>query len=380
MKTFYILCIAIFTFSVVKAKNNCEVSSARSIDVEVSIIPLKSARPGFNADYKIVYYNKGTQAQSGSITFTFDNEMLTYSASSLMYDSFIYDTFTWNYYDLESNEKQEIFITLLVNSPTDSPAVNIDDLLKFSAIISPVNGDERPEDNYFTLVQKVKGSLDPNDKRCLQGDAITIDKVGKFVHYLIRFENIGTSFAENVIIEDFIDPTKFDIASLESLDASHNYITAITGNTVQFIFNDINLAFEDENNDGHVLFKVKTLATLVVGDVFTNNAEIVFDFNAPISTNTTSTIVEELLAVSDFNFDDAFVLFPNPVINKFQLKQTSDFTVNSFEIYSILGKEILRNSTFNIVDQIDVSALNPGTYILKLNNLQGTFSTLFIKK
>lgn len=52
-----------------------------------------------------------------------------------------------------------------------------------------------------------------------------------------------------------IDATKFDVASLIPLNASHDYTTRIIGNKVEFIFENINLPFEDATNDGYIVSK-----------------------------------------------------------------------------------------------------------------------------
>ena len=73
--------------------------------------------------------------------------------------------------------------------------------------------------------------------------------VGKEVHYLIRFENTGTANAENIVVKDMIDTTKFDINSLIPIDGSHPFVTKISNtNKVEFIFENINLPFGDANN------------------------------------------------------------------------------------------------------------------------------------
>ena len=76
-----------------------------------------------------------------------------------------------------------------------------------------------------------------------------------------------------------------------SVSGSHLYTTKIQSGRVQFVFDNINLPFNDEDNDGYVAFKIKTKASLVAGDVFSNAASIYFDYNAAINTNTTNTVV-----------------------------------------------------------------------------------------
>ncbi len=48
-------------------------------------------------------------------------------------------------------------------------------------------------------------------------------------------------------------------------------------NKVEFIFENINLPFDDATNDGYVAFKIQTNPSLVVGDSFSNTASIYFD-------------------------------------------------------------------------------------------------------
>jgi len=86
--------------------------------------------------------------------------------------------------------------------------------------------------------------------------------------------------------------SKFYISTLFPIKASHSYKTKISdGNKVEFIFEKINLPFENAYNDGNLALKIKTLPTLVGGASFANGATIYFDYNFPILTNkATSTL------------------------------------------------------------------------------------------
>ncbi|MBL0100423.1 MAG: hypothetical protein IPP49_10605 [Saprospiraceae bacterium] len=157
---------------------------------------------------------------------------------------------SWNFTDLQPFEKREITVTLRVNRPTDTPAVNAGDKLYLSAAIS---------DNVFTLENTVVGSYDPNDKTCLQGDRVKPDMVGEYVDYLIRFENTGNYAAENIVVKDIIDTTWFDVSSLQITYASHEVYARIEGNKVEFIFETSRCLFDDANNDGFITFKDQDL-------------------------------------------------------------------------------------------------------------------------
>jgi hypothetical protein len=224
---------------------------------------------------EIIYKNNGTTMQSGSVVLTFNDEVLDFVSATPNFNNQITNKLTWNYSYLRSFESREINITLNVNSPMETPAVNIGDRLSFNALISPVSGDEKPVDNSFALRQSVVGSFDPNDKTCLEGDVLTPELIGEYVHYLIRFENTGTYPAQNIVVKDLIDLSKFDISTLTPMKASHDFVIKISeDNTVEFIFENINLPFDDATNDGYIAFKIKTVPTLVTGDSFTNEANI----------------------------------------------------------------------------------------------------------
>lgn len=52
--------------------------------------------------------------------------------------------------------------------------------------------------------------------------------IGDYVHYKIRFENTGTFPAQNIVVTDLIDISKFDISSLQMIDAFYSCTTRIT--------------------------------------------------------------------------------------------------------------------------------------------------------
>ncbi|MEX6626772.1 DUF7619 domain-containing protein [Tenacibaculum salmonis] len=262
----------------------CVKSIGNFNDLEVSIVPLTRARPGFNATYKLIYKNIGTTTQSGIVTLDYQENVLNYVSSIPTVNSNTNGQLTWSFTNLLPLQSVEIPVTFILNTPLDSPALNNGDILNYTARVTGAT-DETPDNNVMTLSQIVVNSYDPNDKRCLEGNILNPNDVGNYLHYLIRFENKGTAEAVNIRVKDVIDTTKLDIESLIPLESSHSYSTTITkGNEVEFIFNDINLPFDDANNDGYVLFKIKSKATLVEGDKIVNGAAIYFDFNAPVIT------------------------------------------------------------------------------------------------
>jgi uncharacterized repeat protein (TIGR01451 family) len=331
----------------------------------ITVIPLTPpARPGFDAKFKIVWENTGNQVESGTLNFTYDETLLDYISATQTADQVADSIIKWNFSNLLPFEKREITVTLKVNRPTDTPAVNAGDKLYLTASIL---------DNILTLENTVVGSYDPNDKTCLQGDRVKPDMVGKYVDYLIRFENTGNYAAENVVIKDIIDTKTFDVSTLQITDASHEVYTRIEGNKVEFIFENIQLPFDDANNDGYVAFKIKTLPTLVLGDSLKNLADIYFDYNFPIRTNEAQTTIALPVFIKDITIE--VNIYPNPVTDILHLDTKENWT--KAEIYDISGR-IMRSVTL-VGQSLDVSELESGSYFVRLKDGEKVGVVKFVK-
>ncbi|WP_298222591.1 T9SS type A sorting domain-containing protein [Flavobacterium sp.] len=360
-------------------QNFCVAPNGIHNDVDVVIIPVTNARPGFDASYKIVYRNKGTLTASGAISLGFNDAVLDLVSTDTEFVSQAINALNWDFIDLLPFETREILVTFNLNTPSEEPPVFGGFSLQFSGSITSVATDELSADNLFTLNQTVVNSFDPNDKTCLEGTTITPAMVGKEVHYMIRFENTGTANAENIVVKDMIDTTKFDINSLIPMDSCHPFVTKISNtNKVEFIFENINLPFDDANNDGYIVFKIKTKPSLVVGNSFSNTASIYFDYNLPIITNTATTTVA-LLANQDFDFEQYFRIYPNPAKDVLNIEMKKSFEVNSISIYNTLGQLVLVIPNAQQTKTIDVSSLKTGNYFMKINSNKGSSALKFIK-
>ncbi len=361
-------------------QNFCITANGNHPDLEVILLPLEPARPGFDAKYKIVYKNNGNVELSGSINLKFDDNILDYISSDVSIASQKTDNLAWNFNNLKPFESKEILFTINVNKPTETPAINAGDILKFTTTITSHDIDETPLDNTFALNQIVVASHDPNDKTCLEGSIVTPSLIGEYVHYMIHFENTGTYAAQNIVVKDMIDLSKFDISTLIPTSSSHSFITKISeGNKVEFIFEGINLPFDDATNDGYIAFKIKTKPTLQVGDSFTNDANIYFDYNFPILTNKAVSTFKTVLSTEDFNFSKYLSLYPNPSNQFLNISQNQNIEIQSFEIYDVLGQLIIAIPNARTTSNIDISRLKTGNYFIKVKSDKGNSSSKFIK-
>jgi hypothetical protein len=362
-------------------RNFCVTANGIHSDIDITVLPVNVARPGFDIRYKIIYKNKGNQSQSGFVNVVFNDAVLDFVATTPIYTSFAANSLSWSFTDLLPFETREILVTLNANSPLETPSLNNGDILQLNATIASTTIDETPNDNVFVLNQTVVNSFDPNDKTCLEGKIITPSQVGKEVHYMIRFENNGTANAQNIVVKDMIDTAKFDVNSLIPIKGSHSFVTRITNtNKVEFIFENINLPFDDANNDGYVAFKIKTKPTLVLGNTFSNTASIYFDYNFPIVTNPAVTSVANVLSNQDFEFESYFTLSPNPAKEILTIDSNQDIAISSISIYNVLGQLVQVMPNAKDIKTIDVSSLKSGNYFVKVIADKGTSSSKFVKE
>ena len=351
-------------------------------DVDIMILPQTAARPGFDATYQLVYKNKGNQTMSGALGFTFDDSRLDFISASSAPSSQTTNNLAWTYADLLPFETRTITFVLNVNSPVETPAVNIGDMLNFIATIDPLSGDETPTDNTNQYNQFVVGAFDPNDKTVLEGSSVHIDNADDYLHYLIRFQNSGNFMAENIRVEDFLS-ANLDPATLQVVSASHAYRSTLTnGNRLQFFFDNINLPPESEDepgSNGYVSFKIKPVSSVGIGTTIENTADIYFDFNFPIITNTVSTTFTTL-GNPEVGFENGVRLYPNPARDVLHIGFESATEMASVKIFNQLGQlvkaidQVGQNS-----DGVAIGDLKTGTYYVQITSANTTATKKLIK-
>ncbi|MEI6348084.1 MAG: T9SS C-terminal target domain-containing protein [Bacteroidota bacterium] len=161
----------------------CIIPNGVHHDLEISMIPIIPARPGFDATYKIVYKNKGNIIESGYLTLGYSDSLIDFVNTSETPSAQAFGMLTWNFSNLMPMQTKEIMLTMNSNSPTENPALNVGDILSFDAVIVGGQPEETNADNSFGLMQTIVGSYDPNDKTCLEGNRITPSMVGNYIHY-----------------------------------------------------------------------------------------------------------------------------------------------------------------------------------------------------
>jgi fimbrial isopeptide formation D2 family protein len=337
-------------------------------DVEVSITALSVPRPGFSYTHKIIYKNKGHNPTSGTITYTKSNANIAITSTLPIATTTTSNGFTYDYSNLLPGETKSIFVNMLVAT---IPTVNLGDVVTNTASITSDVSDVNTTNNTFSNTQIVVGSYDPNDKNEARGPNVEIGQFTQadYLFYTIRFQNSGTASAETVRIEDTLE-SEFDFASIRMISASHDYTMQRINNNVVWTFNNINLPSENQDepgSQGYVTFKIKLNPGFAVGDVIENTAEIYFDFNPAIITNTFQTTFVPNLSTSTFDGSN-LVIYPNPAREMVQVSMTnSTETLSKIVIYDMIGKMIKTISGNNVPQvSIPVNDLATGVYLMEI--------------
>ncbi|MBB4806456.1 hypothetical protein HNP38_001752 [Chryseobacterium defluvii] len=361
----------------ISTQNICVTKNGTVNDLEVVIAPVTDARPGFDAVYKLIWRNKGNTTLSGNVTLSFDASKMSY-ISSVLPSTVSGSQVTFNFNNLKPYGNTASEITFNINAPTHPiHPVNIGDILIFSATVNPTSGDLNPSDNQFTYNQTVVGSFDPNDITCLEGNQIPLSMVGKYLHYIVNFENTGTAPATNIVVEMTINPDDFDVSSLQLQNTSHSSYTKVTGNKVEFIMKDINLAAAAH---GNVALKLKSKNNLVSGDSVTNQANIYFDYNFPVETNEANTMITNTTLQATDAVKDGITanIYPNPTQGEVNVETGSK--IRSIEVYDAQGRIIQKHMGINSEKtKVLIHNAASGVYFFKIITEKDSFMKKVIK-
>lgn len=151
-----------------------------------------------------------------------------------------------------------------------------------------------------------------------------------------------------------------NLSSLKVVNSSFPQSTTITDRTVSFFFENINLPDSTTNepaSHGFVTYKIDPISDIVEGSVIENTANIVFDLNPAIVTNTTVNTMVSEIPTGTVNVTSAdMTLFPNPTSG--QLTKSTNVKIEKVEIIDAMGR--LQNVSDIAI--IDLSHLPAGTY------------------
>ncbi len=329
-------------------------------------------RPGTSSTIFIDGFNNGCDSISGSLKIVLDS-MVTYYSSSPPPFAIISDTMIWNYNNIYFNSSH-VTPQIFVQTSTSAQA---GDTVCFDIYMTPISGDAYASNNIKKYCFEVNNGYDPNIKSvypigvCPEHFVLSNQKLT----YTVKFQNTGNSNAINIFVLDSLD-ADLDLSSVRVIASSHSLITEVLpGNVLKFRFDNIMLpdsASNEPASHGYVIYEVDPLPGATDGTEIKNHADIYFDFNPPVITNTTlNTLVSVIpnctIATEITESDESgFKIYPNPAEDVFFV---DNIQVNSaVYLYDISGRLILAQKSNSSKCAVNTSSLQNGIYLVEVGS------------
>jgi len=291
-------------------------------DVEMILIP-GIPRPGFPMTYTLHMINNGPYTFGPfDVTLAFD-PVMGYTTSSLVPTVNNPGFLQFTLAGLAPFGHQVINVQLSVPA---NPAL-IGTFFDATATALPVPADAVPANDAYFISSLVVGAYDPNDKLAITSSRLSrthyfLD-ADDHIDYTIRFQNTGNAEANNVQFVDTLS-SMLDGGSLELLAATHPYEARLESDSI-LIFDFNNILLPDSGADlagsqGSVSFRIKPEQSLALGETLANFADIYFDFNPPIRTNTAELIADISTGIAARANQDALNIWPNPTTGELSIQ------------------------------------------------------------
>ncbi|UOQ74906.1 DUF7619 domain-containing protein [Hymenobacter cellulosilyticus] len=171
--------------------------------------------------------------------------------------------------------------------------------LPSAAMLAMSPGGPHPDESQDC--QPILDSYDPNDKQVVpQGvTAQRYTPTKEVLRYQVRFQNTGNDVAYRVAVVDTLS-ADLDISTLRVGAVSHPYRLTVSGQqrpVLTFTFDNILLPDSASNpagSNGFVQFSIKPKASLAARTRIDNFADIFFDYNEAVRTDTTTNRIYDM--------------------------------------------------------------------------------------
>jgi len=332
-------------------------------------------RPGRSAFFNVIVSNKDCQKANGTLSLTLDDEE-TFTYSTVAPTRVNGKVIEWDFEQIGAENYFSTYVTVFI----DSNAVMTDTVCHY-LLATPLAGDGDSSNNELTICTPMRASWDPNDKMVFSAktgqEAGSIFPKDNELVYQLRFQNMGTDTAFNIYLLDTLD-ANLNLKTFHVISSSHSMKTYISPSRVaRFEFSNINLPDDKVNeplSHGYVLYGITPNENLPIGTKIHNTGYIYFDFNQPVVTNTTETIiVVDNTSVGELKKNTLFTIYPNPANKQVNIALKEGNSEADVELLDVFGKVIHAQHIVNS-GSLSVSDLSSGMYLIKVN-VKGEIST-----
>ncbi|MEO8146838.1 MAG: T9SS type A sorting domain-containing protein [Bacteroidia bacterium] len=344
-------------------------------------------RPGFNYTLNATVRNSGIDTAQGAVVITYPAGLVfngtTFPAGAV--HNIANHTFTWTTGIVTPTAVKYFSAGFIVPAATDLGTV-----LNSSCIVTTDAGyiDHNLTDNNDSYTDIVIGSFDPNDKLVTPSGIGSTGAVhhDQRLYYRINFQNTGTASAINVIVQDVID-SNLDMNTFRMERASALYKLVTNGRTITWKFFNINLPDSNTNepaSHGFVEFSIVPMQGLPDGTPVNNSADIYFDFNSPVTTNTvTNTLQTSIAGINNIESNEKLIVMPNPFSDNLNVQLTGYEGKLTVTLYDVTGRSIAKVYDGRYVKgqkiMYNTKQFSEGVYFIKAQYGKNTFMQKLVK-
>jgi uncharacterized repeat protein (TIGR01451 family) len=274
--------------------------------------------------------------------------------------------------------------TVQYNVPTNIPIgtiVNFNDSAVSASPMSSWLADYTPWNNVCAYTTYVAASYDPNNKSVTpqgSGTAGYITQNDSVLTYTIHFQNTGTYPAQNIVLIDTLSDN-LNLATLTPVYSNHAFTTTVseTG-VIKFSFDNIYLPYYGDASNAEIVYTVHLKPNLADYTQIKNTANIFFDYNAPITTNTTLNTISHYAGINETVAHDEVLIYPNPATSAFTVSSSSK--IENIKVFNLLGEEIISNNPNNNQATININQYSSGIYFVQIKTEKGIVMRKIVKE
>lgn len=250
-------------------------------------------------------------------------------------------------------------------------SINVGADFYWNVAVTTTPHDVNDNNNFNRFTAKVTDECKQNEK-LVSGERIQLSgwirsnpSNSEKLNYLIRFQNPGPDTAHSVMIIDTLD-TDFAWDSFELLGASHPVsVTFGDSGLVRLRFDNIDLPDSSTNplaSQGFVCYSVNAKPIVRYYTLLNNTANILFDYNATVRTNTTYNFLG-WVSVYEVSKDHLLLVYPNPTQDQLYVEVPGQASFRAV-LYNIMGQSVATLQGQEGKNVLPVAGLARGMYNL----------------
>lgn len=344
-------------------------------DLAITCIPYTPPVHGFTQHSRLIIRNLGNIMLGPDVVYKHALDINFHSASPAP-DS--YDPTTgilkWSRPSLVSTATDEIDLYFDIPAP-----LPIGHILNNSDTVYPIDNDIDTFNNYEDAQGLVVGSYDPNYVDVLPkgsgAPGYITTTTDTTLRYVVHFQNTGTYPATYVTLKLPID-NNLDLSTFQFIGASHT-VTSISADAARILtirFDNIHLvdsSVSQLGSQGFAAFTLRQKRGLNPGNVINEQANIYFDFNTPVATNTTLNTIHDPNGITEIAVG-SLGIYPNPTQGNATL-DLSGITEDRIQVraYDMMGRLAMEVPSTDIAGKkqllLNTAALPAGVYSIEVS-------------